>query len=98
MSSILPTNLPNSLSNPFAIGARVRWLPLPTATDWGTIVGLLFEWHSDLSGWYPRYCIRLDADSPSHCWLDSDWAWAWDLEHLESVDSSSAELQVEPSA
>lgn len=95
MSHSLPVNFPNSLLSPLEIGARVRWLPLPSAVDWGTVVGILFEWHQGLSGWYPRYCVWLAPDSPSHDWINSDWAWSWDLEQLESGNSDSSALQVE---
>ena len=88
MSPPLPANFPNVLSNPFEIGTRVRWLPLVMAIDWGTVVGVVFEWHHGLAGWYPRYCVLLDADSPSHRWLDCDWAWEWDLEQIEVVHAN----------
>jgi len=75
----LPTQFPQGLTTRFNLGDRVQWIPLPS-TDWGTIIGLEYEWSESLSGWQPRYCVLLDDDSPSRYWVERDWAWEWDLQ------------------
>ncbi len=76
----LPEDFPESLPPfSFKLGDRVRWKPMPS-TDWGTIAGIEYSWHSPDNSWQPRYKVYLDPDSPSRAWIDSDWAWGWDLE------------------
>lgn len=81
----LPEDFPESeppLS--FKLGDRVRWKPMPS-TDWGTIAGMEYAIHSFRNSWQPRYKVHLDSDSPSRAWIESDWAWEWDLERLEAT-------------
>lgn len=95
----LPTNFPAGIVVTFAIGDRVRWIPLPSATDWGTIVGLLYDWAEPHHSWQPRYCVLLDADSPSREWTIADWAWQWDLEVFTPTlpsQSSTSTQEVQP--
>jgi len=90
----LPEDFPES-EPPFSfkLGARVRWKPMPS-TDWGTIVGIEYSWHSPGNSWQPRYKVHLDPDSPSLGWIESDWAWEWDLEpEPEQENSHSARCQ-----
>ena len=90
----LPEDFPES-EPPFSfkLGARVRWKPMPS-TDWGTIVGIEYSWHSRGNSWQPRYKVYLDSNSPSRAWIDSDWAWEWDLEpEPEQQNSHSTRCQ-----
>ncbi|NJL22793.1 MAG: hypothetical protein HC895_21380 [Leptolyngbyaceae cyanobacterium SM1_3_5] len=93
----MPAHFPSDIPTTFAIGDRVRWLPLPSATDWGTIVGLLYDWAEGYHSWQPKYCVLLDADSPSRDWTIADWAWQWDLEVFTStlLDSQSTKSNQE---
>ena len=76
----LPEDFPESLPPfTFKLGDRVRWKPMPS-TDWGTIAGIEYSWHSPGNSWQPRYKVYLDLESPSLGWIESDWAWEWDLE------------------
>ena len=90
----LPEDFPESLPPfSFKLGDRVRWKPMPS-TDWGTIVGIEYSWHSPGNSWQPRYKVHLDRDSPSRGWIESDWAWEWDLEsELEQQKHHSAECE-----
>jgi hypothetical protein len=81
----LPEDFPESLPPfSFKLGDRVRWKPMPS-TDWGTIAGIEYSWHSPGNSWQPRYKVHLDSDSPSRAWIVEDWAWEWDLEMLEAT-------------
>jgi hypothetical protein len=81
----LPEDFPESLPPfSFKLGDRVRWKPMPS-TDWGTIAGIEYSWHSPGKSWQPRYKVHLDSDSPSRAWIVEDWAWEWDLEMLEAT-------------
>jgi hypothetical protein len=84
----LPEDFPES-EPPFSfkLGDRVRWKPMPS-TDWGTIVGIEYSWHSLRNSWQPRYKVHLDPDSPSLGWISSDWAWEWDLEPEPEQENS----------
>jgi len=90
----LPEDFPESLPPfSFKLGDRVRWKPMPS-TDWGTIAGIEYSWHSPGNSWQPRYKVYLDLESPSRAWTDSDWAWEWDLEsELEQQKHHSAECE-----
>jgi hypothetical protein len=90
----LPEDFPESLPPfTFKLGDRVRWKPMPS-TDWGTIAGIEYSWHSPGNSWQPRYKVYLDSESPSRAWTDSDWAWEWDLEsELEQQKRHSAECE-----
>jgi len=90
----LPEDFPeNEPPFSFKLGDRVRWKPMPS-TDWGTIVGIEYSWHSPGNSWQPRYKVHLDPDSPSLGWIESDWAWEWDLEpEPEQENSHSARCQ-----
>ncbi len=90
----LPEDFPESLPPfTFKLGDRVRWKPMPS-TDWGTIAGIEYSWHSPGNSWQPRYKVYLDSESPSRAWTDSDWAWEWDLEsELEQQKHHSAECE-----
>lgn len=93
MFSTLPTNFPHGIGQPnFAIGDRVRFIPLPTE-DYGVVVGLQFAPAAHLQGWGWRYSIWLDPQSPSSTWTCSDLAWEDDLQLLPSapVDRLSQE-------
>jgi hypothetical protein len=90
LSEDFPESLP---SFTFKLGDRVRWKPMPS-TDWGTITGIEYSWHSPGNSWQPRYKVYLDSESPSRAWTDSDWAWEWDLEsELEQQKHHSAECE-----
>jgi hypothetical protein len=90
----LPEDFPESLPPfTFKLGDRVRWKPMPS-TDWGTIAGIEYSWHSPGNSWQPRYKVYLDPDSPSRAWIDSDWAWEWDLEpEMEQQNRHSIRCQ-----
>jgi hypothetical protein len=75
------------------LGSRVRWKPMPS-TDWGRIAGMEYAIHQPRNSWQPRYKVHLDPDSPSRAWIDSDWAWEWDLEpELEQQNRHSTRCQ-----
>ncbi len=90
----LPEDFPESLPPfTFKLGDRVRWKPMPS-TDWGTIAGIEYSWHSPGNSWQPRYKVYLDSESPSRGWIESDWAWEWDLEsEQEQQKRHSAECE-----
>ena len=84
----LPEDFPeNEPPFSFKLGDRVRWKPMPS-TDWGTIVGIEYSWHSPGNSWQPRYKVYLDSNSPSRAWISSDWAWEWDLEPEPEQENS----------
>lgn len=84
-SSFFLNRVLRSLSNhKFQLGQRVCWIPQPS-TDWGTIIGLEYEWSGTLESWQPKYCVLLDADSPSREWVDRDWAWEKDIQPIAAV-------------
>ena len=68
----------------FRLGDRVRFVPLP-AEDYGIIIGLQFAPAEHLQDWSWRYTIRLDLQSPSRAWTDSDFAWEADLQLLAAA-------------
>ncbi len=82
MLQILPTSFPDSVVQPrFTIGDRVRFVPMP-AEDFGIITGLQCAPAEHLQDWAWGYIVWLDAQSPSHQWACSDFAWEDDLELL----------------